>query len=84
MEGWLFLFSGLMLMAAGAVLALRPSIVSYIAENYNRRTVEFLARLGFRHFLDTFPAEVRRMKIFLPPLFFIIGLGWCIFGIRKL
>lgn len=80
---WMFPV-GLMLMTAGVVTALRPAIITYAAEKCNKRTAEFLARLGFRHFLDTWPAEVRRMRIFIPIGLFVIGLGWCIFAIQSL
>ncbi len=74
----------LLLMTAGVVTALRPAIITYAAEKYNKRTAEFLARLGFTHFLDTFPTEVRRMRIFIPIGLFLIGLGWCIAAIQRL
>ena len=80
---WVFPI-GLLLMAAGVVTALRPAIITYIAERYNKRTAEFLAKRGFTHFLDTFPAEVRRMRIFIPIALFLIGIGWCIAAIQSL
>ena len=80
---WMFPI-GRLLMAAGVVTALRPAIITYAAEKCNKPTAEFLAKRGFTHFLDTFPDEVRRMRIFIPIGLFVIGLGWCIFAVQRL
>ncbi len=71
-------------MAVGAVSRLRPEVISYLAERCNKPTAQFLANLGFRHFLDTFPTELERMKTFIPLGLFIIGLGFLVFGIQNL
>jgi hypothetical protein len=75
-----FLALGTLLITAGIVLAAKPKIIEWIAENQNKRTAQWLADRGFRKFLDEFPQEVRRMKIFMPAGFVVVGVGFCIFA----
>ena len=79
-----FLLLGLSIIAVGIWFRLRPKVVSYVAEHYNKRTAEWLARRGIPFFLNDFDRELQRMRTFLPIVLILIGAGFCVFALQNL
>jgi uncharacterized membrane protein YczE len=79
-----FLLLGLSVIAVGIWFRLRPNVVSYVAERYNKRTAEWLARRGISFFLNDFDREVQQMRTFLPIVFILVGVGFCVFALQSL